>query len=144
MNESQLWSKLERALPNADMTRHEDRTRRFIPDASFGLDAVDGWIELKAYNKWPSDWIPKFHNFTPGQRNWLRRRGRAGSGHCFVLVAVANDLFLFGWWQVDLLGSLSRERMIKRALWFSSSGKMNQLLHRALVQRRNEALASAV
>ena len=103
MNESQLWNKLEKALQNADMTRHEDRTRRFIPDVSFGLQRVNGWIELKAYPRWPSDGVPKFRNFHPGQKNWLVKRGRAG-GHCFVLVAVDKEIFLFGWWQVHMLG----------------------------------------
>ena len=137
MNESQLWSKLEKALPNADMTRHEDRTRRFIPDVSFALDGVDGWIELKAYDAWPSDNIPKFRNFTPGQRNWLRRRGEAGSGHCFVLAAVERDLFLFGWWSVEGLGIWRRGTMIRESLWYTRSGKMDSELKAAILTKRD-------
>lgn len=117
MNESQLWGRLEKAVPNADMTRHEDRTRRFIPDVSFGLEGINGWIELKAYDHWPSDGIPKFRNYHPGQKNWLVKRGRAG-GHCFALVAVDQYIFLFGWWQIRQLGFWNRDELFCQALTY--------------------------
>lgn len=76
---------------------HEDRYSEGIPDLSFGLLGVGGWIELKQINSWPikAATVVKPKKFTPAQANWLLRRGKK-SGFCYVLVKVAqHDFFLF-------------------------------------------------
>lgn len=60
---------------------HEDALSTGIPDLSFGVNGVNGWIELKHINK--DDTKPQ--HFTFAQINWLRRRQKHG-GNCFVFV----------------------------------------------------------
>lgn len=79
-----------------DYQRHEDRYSEGIPDFSYALEGVNGWIETKYVKSFPSD--PKreliLHHFTPSQVNWLRKRGSYG-GHCFVFIQVGKEYFLF-------------------------------------------------
>ena len=116
MAESLMWKDLKK-VSDADMTRHEDKLNLGIPDVSYGLDGVNGWIELKQYDRWPSD--PQeplpFRNLKPLQRRFLRKRGRAG-GHCFILLRVGNkrkdyEFYLISWKHVTLLGELTREEI---------------------------------
>ena len=93
---------------------HEDRYSEGIPDLSYGAQAVNGWIELKQIDKWPTkaDGLAKPKKFTPAQVNWLVRRGKK-AGFCFVLVKVAqHDFFLFNFTEAKAL----REGREKR--WF--------------------------
>ena len=121
MNESYLWKKLKLAS-SADMTRHEDKLNLGIPDVSYGLGQVNGWIELKALKRWPKD--PKsvvpFRNLKIHQIRFLQNRGRAG-GHCFLMVIVGRkdfDYLLFSWQKVRLLGKLTQEQLFEQATYW--------------------------
>lgn len=80
-----------------DVQSHEDSYSENIPDLSFGLCGVNGWIELKQIEKWPArkETLLKPSKYTSGQVNWLNKRNKKG-GNCFVMVKVGNnDYFLF-------------------------------------------------
>lgn len=82
-----------------DVQSHEDRYSDGIPDLSFGISGVNGWIELKQIDAWPkmAKTLLKPKKYTSEQVNWLRRRGKK-AGNCFVFVKVgAHDYFLFSW-----------------------------------------------
>jgi len=80
--------------------RHEDKISVGIPDLSYAINGVDGWIELKAYNKWPTDKLP---HYTAKQKNWLIERGTAGNGNCFILIKIKKTVMLFSWLVADNL-----------------------------------------
>lgn len=73
--------------------RHEDKYSTGIPDVSFALNGIDGWIELKAYEKWPNGKLP---HYTKDQANWLYSRRERGSGHIFILMKIEKTVLLFG------------------------------------------------
>lgn len=79
---------------------HEDKYSDGIPDLSFGMSGVSGWIELKAI-PWPNtkhNPTLKPKRYTNIQVNWINRRGKK-SGCCFVFVKVGpRDYYLFGYW----------------------------------------------
>lgn len=82
-----------------DVQSHEDRYSNGIPDLSYGISGINGWIELKQIEIMPADLnkVIKPKKYTSEQVNWLKRRGRKG-GHCFVFVKVGDrDYFLFHW-----------------------------------------------
>lgn len=80
-----------------DVQSHEDSYSENIPDLSFGLCNINGWIELKQIEKWPArkETLLKPSKYTSGQVNWLNKRNKKG-GHCFVMMKVgSDDYFLF-------------------------------------------------
>lgn len=92
--ERKFWVWLDAAVgPLWDAQRHEDKYSVGIPDVSYGTHKVNGWIELKAYDKWPTSGLP---HFTTKQANWLVNRGETG-GHCFILVRIKKIILLFDW-----------------------------------------------
>lgn len=80
-----------------DAQSHEDRYSSGIPDMSYGIDGVNGWIELKQLPAYPDNGIIKHPKYTSQQVNWSVKRGKKG-GHCFLLFKIRNDYYLFGWW----------------------------------------------
>lgn len=92
--ESAFWKWLDMATIGLwDVQRHEDKYSVGIPDISYGSEGVNGWIELKAYNKWPNGSLP---HFTSKQANWLTNRGKKG-GLCFILIRVKTTILIFNW-----------------------------------------------
>lgn len=80
-----------------DVQSHEDRFSLGIPDLSYGIGCVNGWIELKQIDKWPvkEETLVKPKKFTPQQVSWLKKRNKKG-GHCFVFIRVNRiEYFLF-------------------------------------------------
>jgi hypothetical protein len=71
-----------------DVQSHEDRYSPGIPDLSYGIDGINGWIELKYIG--PRSRKPS--KFTPQQINWLKKRMRYG-GNCWVMVKKAPQSF---------------------------------------------------
>lgn len=75
---------------------HEDKNRLYIPDVSFGHNGVDGWMEFKYVHKLPTT-LGSIHHYTKGQELWLNRRGRAGSGHCYLVLGMPGLHLVWGW-----------------------------------------------
>lgn len=80
-----------------DAQSHEDQHSNGIPDLSFGALGVNGWIELKQVDDYPTHFgsLIKPKKYTPEQVNWIRKRDRK-AGNCFVFVKVGpKDYYLF-------------------------------------------------
>jgi len=79
---------------------HNDVGWPSVPDLSFSGYGTDGWIEVKylplGMVRCPSD----IGHFTEGQKNWLNRHGKVGSGHCYLLVGSPGDhqILRYGDW----------------------------------------------
>ena len=93
--ESKLFKDLKKAIPKADLVRHEDRMSSGVPDISYSYD-VHGWIELKQ-GQWPAN-IKKpvrfSHPLTPQQKKFLKRKDDL-CGHTFILAWVGDDYLWF-------------------------------------------------
>jgi len=87
--ESYLWQK-QKQMPNAHLTRHEDKINYGIPDVSFGFDGVNGWIENKAFKVWPPSDRIRFKNLTAMQVRFLENRGKTG-GYCYLMLIVNRN-----------------------------------------------------
>jgi hypothetical protein len=85
-----------------DASAHEDAYTAGIPDMSFCLQAISGWIECKTAD-WPKRETTKVklkHPISYQQRNWIVRRQKAGCP-CFVFVKAGRDVFVLAAWQLD-------------------------------------------
>jgi len=73
---------------------HEDSLSVGIPDISFGLGGINGWIEAKWDKKMPR--VNTIYNphFQPYQEAWLVARGAAG-GNCYLLHGFEDGFMLF-------------------------------------------------
>jgi hypothetical protein len=80
------------------MQSHEDKHTEGIPDLSYGLGGICGWIELKQIREVPrrAEDIMKPQKYTPLQVNWLSKRGKKG-GNCFVMVKVGTTKDVTYW-----------------------------------------------
>lgn len=79
---------------------HEDMISNFIPDLSFGYFGSDGWIEVKFLNKIPKS-LGSIPHYTYGQQNWLIKRGRMGSGRCYLWVGTPGQHYVWRWDQLQ-------------------------------------------
>lgn len=76
----------------ADYQRHEDILSPGIPDISYALDGVDGWIELKYRAAWPKR--AKLKLLDPAQAIWHMQRGQAGNGNVYTLAQIGREHYL--------------------------------------------------
>lgn len=131
-----FWRDLDRLMGNMWLAqRHEDKYQPDIPDVSYVCRRMVGWLELKVVSD-PQRYAPfqlSDRHFTPGQRNWLKSRGEAGNGLCFVLIRIRQQPYrkltqdehlLLRWDRLPLLGSYTlqdfREDDMPGLLWFSA------------------------
>lgn len=119
MSERRLWHGLRDWLASyvgMDLQRHEDYLSAGIPDVSFGVDGVDGWLELKWLPRWPvrPDTLPRF-KLTPIQQRWLTRRGERGGGSVFVLAGIGTERILVHWSRCSLLRFGTRDEICSAA-----------------------------
>lgn len=129
--ESYLWDKLDKAfsdLDNIHFSRHEDKSRPGIPDVSYGMYGVNGWIELKACNKWPANpetLVKPKHELTKPQKRFQKRRGQSG-GHVFVMLIVNRgrdmEVLLFDWRVSEAVGESTRDELEQLACYHSRGG----------------------
>lgn len=109
--EQRLWQYVRKGMAGRwHAQRHEDMLSAGIPDVSYAIDGVDGWIELKAIDRWPArDATPVRVGIRPAQVRWLSLRGQHGHGHCYVLLAVGRgakaEFVLVGWRDVPRLST---------------------------------------
>lgn len=99
---------------------HEDRYSLGIPDLSYGINGINGWIELKQIEKWPKNddtpVAPK--KYTSLQVNWIISRGKKG-GNCYIMIKVKNDYFIFDWRSARMIkNGMTKNEYIKKALAF--------------------------
>lgn len=95
--ETQLWRYLKNGMRGRwDAQRHEDKFSTGVPDVSYALEGVDGWIELKSLSKWPArESTPVRIGLRKEQSIWLAQRAQSGNGRCFILVRVGREHLLF-------------------------------------------------
>lgn len=97
---------------------HEDRHTKYIPDVSFSGNYVDGWMEVKFCTRAPAT-LGSLKHWTKGQEQWLRDMGRAGSGHCYLLVGVgpqdAMRSYLWRWDDLTAVRGMKFADAVRRA-----------------------------
>ena len=103
--EKQLWFYINGKMsPYWAAQRHEDKHSKGIPDVSFSMSKVNGWIELKTVVMGKSGNVDLSH-FTVEQKQWLKRHGRRG-GHCFLLIEIisreGNKYIMLDYTKVDI------------------------------------------
>jgi len=93
MAEKSLWKYLKNNMKKRwDATRHEDRVTSGVPDVSYGINGVNGWIELKAMARWPREGL-RIPGFTLEQKRWLQSRDEAG-GNVWIFLRIGRDYLL--------------------------------------------------
>lgn len=150
MSEAALWDTLRVGMGGLwHAQRHEDKHSTSIPDVSYAMGSVDGWIELKYMNEVATarslnSKTFDFHrdHFPEEQRNWLTERARRGAGNVFVICRFDGYLHKDGrvtaiWLWRDLSKSLGRWSMRSiiedhSAAWWSGSihfGELTRVLY---------------
>ena len=115
--------------------RHEDKHAKGIPDVSYSMSGINGWIELKTVRAMEGGLVDLSH-FTSEQKQWLKRHGRRG-GHCFLFIEITNksirEYIMIDWRNVDIGGKMLISELIKLSCYHSSEsidlgGFINALL----------------
>lgn len=120
MSEKNFWQYLRRKMKQSGwhVSRHEDSVTLGIPDISFGIDGIGGWIELKYLKNWPKqkNTKVKIHHLTMLQCKWLYSRGLT-SGNCWIFVQIEKDYLLYPWNQAYCLrnGDWTKAEMFENA-----------------------------
>lgn len=98
MNEYGVWRYLQKGmLGRWHATRIESCVGMGIPDVSFGVSGINGWLELKYTPDWPKRDSTKVKlALRPEQKNWIQTRG-ALSGNVWVFWRISNTFFLLTW-----------------------------------------------
>ena len=112
--ESNLWRYISQGMGRRwSASRHEDMIGLGVPDVSYGLQGVQGWIELKVLDDWPKNpkTIVQFRKFTTWQRRWLLGRGRHGD-RTWLLVKIKRVFLLFHWSSFNAIGTTNRKKLI--------------------------------
>ena len=85
--EQKFWKYIKNnMIAKWDACRHEDTLSFGIPDISFGINNINGWIELKVCFLNNKQGIINT-NLTPIQKAWLFKRGTFG-GNTWLLIKV--------------------------------------------------------
>jgi hypothetical protein len=133
--EAALWHYLSNGMRGRwHVQRHEDRLTAGIPDVSFAMNGIDGWIELKARARISASISLGLSN---EQAIWLYRRGKIGSGHCFVMARIGKEHLLFRYNVVNVLTisqSMENLRHLADARWIGSID-FNQFTERITLRR---------
>ena len=76
MSEKALWKAVRTGMKGRwHATRHEDKLTLGIPDVSYGMNGVAGWIELKFVSKPPArGGAVAVPHFSKEQRRWMLSR----------------------------------------------------------------------
>lgn len=117
--ERNLWKYLNNKMGVSwDAQRHEDKFTTGIPDVSYAIDGVSGWIELKCLEAWPLNNIAvKVPHFSPDQKLWLFMRGRYG--HAFFFLKVDKEYLLIDGRDAMKVGKLKKAELIQLSLLYS-------------------------
>lgn len=122
-SENSLWKTFKKNMASyGEFDRHEDLLSKGVPDVSYVMygGIAGGWIELKHAHKPPvrERTIFKIKHFTKEQKDWLKRRGKAGD-KCFVLLQVDRVYCLFNWEQAQAINTLTwaETQLQARYMW---------------------------
>lgn len=127
MSETVIWKAIEPIITKAfgDASRHEDKQRQGIPDISFGIDQVNGWIESKHLKAWPKGFSTQVKvSIKKKQRNWICKRSNTG-GSCFLMLAVGTDpydLLLIPGRHIMKIGHINKDHLIDLSCGYWSAG----------------------
>lgn len=94
----------------------EHESARYVPDLSFAANGIDGWIEVK-YAKVPPKTLGSIKHYTKGQEKWLADFGKAGGGHCYVLLGLPGKHVLFRWDRLKELRDMPLDDAIGNHKW---------------------------
>lgn len=94
MSETKFWTELNAGFRGKwDAERVDNRIAPGFPDVSYGMNGVNGHIELKYLAKWPKNGTVEtakvFGTQFNRQKQWLVDRGECG-GHCFLFIWVKD------------------------------------------------------
>lgn len=108
--EARFWAYLRKGMRGRwHAQRHEDRLSAGVPDVSYALNGVDGWIELKALDRWPKRAGTRVTSgLTLIQGRWLVDRAQKGNGQCFIFLKVGRDYLLWRWIDAHILAPTAR------------------------------------
>ena len=120
--ETSLWRYMVKGMSNRwDASRHEDMLAPGVPDVSYGIGGLQGWIELKVLPEWPKKFNTpvRFPKLTPWQKHWLIKRGHFGGG-TWLFVRIEKSYLLFHWRTLttvgrSAVGQSNREELILKA-----------------------------
>jgi hypothetical protein len=107
---------------------HEDRYSSDIPDLSYAIGGVCGWIEfkvIKKFPKFPRRTVIKIPKLTVGQRRWLKGR-RDFSPNVYLMVKVEDPVryYIFNTWeafrQIGITWTQERWETEAEAVWSES------------------------
>lgn len=95
MNEAGVWNTLKTAmLGRWHATRIESSSSSGVPDVTYGIKNINGWIELKyikAWRKLPTTKVKL--PLEPEQLHWIVVRGNL-SGNVWAFIRIEDDFFL--------------------------------------------------
>lgn len=119
MSEKNFWRTIKNNADKClkshdfDITRHEDTTGKGVPDVSGCIDGDSFWAELKYLKFFPKreSTIVRIEHYTQPQKDWLYNRGEAG-GNAWLLVKIDNEVFIFGHHTAQIVGAVTRERLL--------------------------------
>lgn len=102
--EATFWDELRPKLmkvPGTDLTRIENGIVPGTPDVNGCIHRVDFWCELKCMPRGydhKKTGIFEIDHYTINQRNWIRRRGKAGGRVSLALkIVYPREYMLFQW-----------------------------------------------
>ena len=96
MKESSVWQYIRKGLIGCEihLTRIESSAGNGIPDVSFAISGINGFIELKYIKEWPKRDTTKIKlPLRPEQRHWIKARMRL-SGEIWVIVRIEDYFWL--------------------------------------------------
>lgn len=99
--------------PFGHFDRIENMLGRGMPDVTYCLSGVEGFVENKWRLRWPAkpEDIVTLDHFTPQQRIWIQQRTNAG-GRVFVFLEIEKPvptyLLMRGTWAWRYLGKVTR------------------------------------
>ena len=128
--EQKMWDFIRPKMKGLwDVQRHEDKYSQGVPDLSFGIQGINGWIELKIMPKYPKNMNRPFmiRHFTPYQKNWLKKRQKYG-GNCWLLLRIEDDFLLFKGDNVERLGNVWTAHELKQQCHSLYSLKMKTIV----------------
>lgn len=97
MNESSVWQYIKAGMAGRWLaTRLESSSGNGVPDVTFSMPNINGFLELKYIPEWPKRPETKVKlPLRPEQKLWISTRGKMG-GNVWVLCRVKDSFFLLG------------------------------------------------